>query len=187
VPVVPSIDGKPAAGFVVDKITSDPETVEIVGPESAVKRAVTALTESLSIAGARERVGGVVTVGLLDSTLRLKTTTARVEVQIVPAAHERTIRQLPVHWRNLDDQMAAEFMPSAVDIRLRGDREALSRVTADGVTIYVDVMGLGAGKYSLPVRAELRGGVRSDATLSDVGIAGTDPSLVQVQITRDKN
>ncbi len=41
-------------GFVVGKVTSVPETVEIVGPESSVKRAAAALTEPLSVAGARE-------------------------------------------------------------------------------------------------------------------------------------
>jgi len=66
VPVVPAIDGKPAPGFIVGKVTSDPARVEIVGPESSVKRAAAALTESFSVAGARERVRGSVTVGMLD-------------------------------------------------------------------------------------------------------------------------
>ena len=49
--VVPQIDGKPAAGFVVGHVTSDPEMVEIAGPESSVRRAAAALTETLSVAG----------------------------------------------------------------------------------------------------------------------------------------
>ena len=71
--VVPAYDGRPAPGFIVGKVTSLPETVEIVGPESSVKRAAAALTEPISVAGAREAVRGTVSVGVLDSTLRLKT------------------------------------------------------------------------------------------------------------------
>jgi YbbR domain-containing protein len=180
VPIAPVIDGKPAPGFVVGKITSDPDMVEIVGPESSVKRAATALTEPVSIAGARDRVRGTVTVGVLDATLRLKTTrSAVVQVEIAPAPFERPLRALPVHWRNLASRLIADITPSTVDLHVRGDREALSRVGADSVNVYVDLMGLGAGQYSLSVRAE--------AAHADVGMSQIDPPQVQVQITRDKN
>src|ERR1700722_11633221 len=39
VPVEPTLEGTPASGFVVGKKTVDPPSVEIVGPDSAVKRA----------------------------------------------------------------------------------------------------------------------------------------------------
>ena len=58
VPVVPAVDGKPAPGYVVGPTTADPESVEVVGPESAVKRATEALTEPISIAGARDPARG---------------------------------------------------------------------------------------------------------------------------------
>ena len=38
VPVVPSIDGVPAPGFVVGNWTVDPQTVEVTGPESVVEK-----------------------------------------------------------------------------------------------------------------------------------------------------
>ena len=53
VPIKPAIEGKPAAGYMVGKITADPPTVEVVGPESAVRRVTEALTEPVSVAGAQ--------------------------------------------------------------------------------------------------------------------------------------
>ena len=47
----PSVEGDPAPGFVVGTMTADPATVEITGPESAVKRATEAVTEPVSVAG----------------------------------------------------------------------------------------------------------------------------------------
>lgn len=180
VPVVPAIDGKPAPGFLVGTITSDPATVEIVGPESSVRRAAAALTEPVSVTGARERVRGTVTVGVLDSALRLTTSrSAIVDVQIVPAPLERTVRGLPVHWRNLAPKLIAQFTPESVDVSVRGSREALNRIGADDVSAYVDVMGLGPGEYSLPVRAE--------STHSEAGVSQIEPSMVQLRITSDKN
>jgi YbbR domain-containing protein len=178
VPVVPAIDGKPAPGFVIGKVTSDPDTVEIVGPVSSVKRAVTALTEPISVAGSRERVRGTVTVGVLDSALRLKTSTAIVDVQIVPAPLERTVRGLPVHFRNLSPNLTAQFVPPTVDVAVRGNRGNLNRIGADDLSAYVDLAGVGAGEYSLPIRVESE---------RDVGVTEITPSMVKTRITRDKN
>ena len=38
VPVVPALDGEPAPGFVIGRVTSDPPTVEVAGPESRLKQ-----------------------------------------------------------------------------------------------------------------------------------------------------
>jgi YbbR domain-containing protein len=179
VPVVPGIDGKPAPGFVIGKVTSDPDSVEIVGPETSVRRAAPALTEPISVAGSRETVRGTVTVGLVDSMLRLKTTrSAVVEVQIVRAPLERTVRGLPVHWRNLNANLTAQFVPATVDVVVRGSREALNRIGAGDLTAYVDLSGVGAGEYALPVRAE---------STREAGVTEIDPAMVKVRITRDKN
>jgi YbbR domain-containing protein len=85
VPVVPSVDGTPAPGFVVGNKTSDPQTVEVTGPESAVRNATTATTEPVSVAGAREAVNDRVTVGFFDPTLRLlDPRPAVVHIEIIP-------------------------------------------------------------------------------------------------------
>ena len=47
VPVTPSIEGEPAPGFIVGKIAADPPTVEVVGPESVLRRVTEAITEPL--------------------------------------------------------------------------------------------------------------------------------------------
>ena len=102
VPVLPAVEGKPAPGFVLGKVSADPDTVEIVGPESSVKRAAAALTEPVSVAGATEAVRHTVTVGMLDSTLRLKASrTAVVDVQIFPGPAERTVHNVAVRLRGI--------------------------------------------------------------------------------------
>jgi hypothetical protein len=76
--------------------------VEVIGPESAVKRGTEVLTEPVSVAGARTEVKDTVSLGLLDPSLRLKAVrSAVVTVQVVPAPLERTLRNRAVHLRNL--------------------------------------------------------------------------------------
>ena len=121
-----------------------------------MKRATEALTEPVSVAGAREPVRETVTVGVLDPTLRLKTSrTAMVDGPDPAGAARAHVHGRPVHLRNL-----APNLVRAVQCR-RSSRsacaapaKALNRVGADDVSAFVDLAGLGAGEYSLPVHAE---------------------------------
>lgn len=85
VPVEPAIDGRPAAGFEVTKVTSDPQTVQVAGPESALKRLVAAMTEPVTIVDETRSVREIVNIGVPDASLRLVTPqTAVVTVTISP-------------------------------------------------------------------------------------------------------
>jgi YbbR domain-containing protein len=178
VPVVPAVDGRPAPGYMVGATSADPSTVEVIGPESAVKRASEAMTEPVSVAGARGNVSESVTIGVLDPALRLKNPRpGTVTVQIVPAPHDRTLRNRPVHLRNLSDTLVAEAAPTTVDVTIRGSRDALTRMDPDDVVAYIDLAGLGAGEYTLSAHA--------DAS-EDAGVVRLEPSSVKVRIASAK-
>jgi len=178
VPVMPAVDGRPAPGYVVGALSADPRTVEVIGPESAVRRVTEALTEPVSVSGARDRVNQSVILGLIDPSLRLKNTrSAMVTVQIVPAPLERSLQGRPVHLRNVAPNLEAQAIPSAVGLTLRGSREALARVEADDIVAYVDLAGLGPGQYSLTVHAD---------SSPEAGVTRIEPSSVQVRISSGK-
>jgi YbbR domain-containing protein len=178
VPVVPTVDGRPAPGYIVGQMSAEPATVEVIGPESAVKRASEAMTEPVSVTGARDKVSESVVIGVLDPALRLKNPRpATVTVQIVPAPLERTLRSRPVHLRALAQGLLAEAAPPVVDVTVRGSRESLSHVDSDEVVAYVDLAGLGAGEYTLTAHA---------AASEDAGVVSIDPASVKVRITSAK-
>jgi YbbR domain-containing protein len=86
VPIVPEVEGQPAGGFTVGQITSEPPTVVIVGPGSALKNLSQATTEAVSVTGAKKTVIESVTVGVTDPSVRLREPqVARVSVVIAPA------------------------------------------------------------------------------------------------------
>jgi len=86
VPIVPEVEGQPASGFMVGKITSEPATVVVVGPASALKTLSQTTTEAVSVNGAKKAVTEPVTVGVTDPSVRLREPQiARVTVAIVPA------------------------------------------------------------------------------------------------------
>jgi YbbR domain-containing protein len=67
-------------------VVSNPERVEIVGPEEYLKQVSEATTEPVNIEGAKSAVSDTVTIGVARTTVRLREPgTARVTVEIVPA------------------------------------------------------------------------------------------------------
>jgi hypothetical protein len=129
----------------------------------------------VSVTGAKGQVRETVILGLVDPSLRLKTARAAVvTVQILPAPLERTLRNRPVHLRNLAPSLEAQAVPAAVELALRGSREALGRIDADDIVAFVDLAGLGPGQYSLTVHAD---------PSTDVGVTRVEPAAVQVRIT----
>ena len=156
VPVIAPTEGDPAAGFVVGPITAEPATVEIVGPESRVKKLANATTEPITVTGARENVRDVVAVGLIDSAVRLvKPQDVTVVVEVLPAPIERELRGVLVRARNLGSGLAApKISPASVTLSVRGRREALAGVERETVDAFVDLTGLGPGQYSLRVQAD---------------------------------
>ena len=174
VPIVPPVEGEPAPGYVVGRITSDPPTVEIHGPESRVRRLAEAITEPVTVAGARERVRDVVTVGVADAALRLaQPQSATVVVEIAPAPVEREIDAVPVRWRNLGTGFRAQVSPSTARVTVRGRKEALTGVGADTIDAFVDLAGLGPGRYNLRVQTD---------PSQNFGVSAVSPQVVDVTI-----
>ena len=174
VPVVPAIEGDPAPGFVVGRVIAEPASVEIVGPDSRVKQVAQATTEPVSVKDARARVRDGVTIGVVDSSVRLaQAQSAQVTVEIWPAPVERQLTDVPVRYRNLGNGMRANLSPQLVRVTVRGAKDALAALRADSVQAFVDLAGLGSGRYNLRVQVD---------PAESFGVVETAPAVVSVAI-----
>jgi hypothetical protein len=155
VPLVPVIDGEPAEGYVTGAVSVTPDTVEIAGPESAVLRLKEANTEPISVSGARRPIHEAVAIGLADPSLRLTSpSNAEVTVQIEPMPVDRLMTQVPVHIRNATRGLPAEAVPAEIAVSVRGPKEIVDALHPDSIIAFVDLAGLGPGRYNLTVRVE---------------------------------
>jgi YbbR domain-containing protein len=156
VPIVPATEGEPASGFIVGRMTSEPSTVLVQGPESRVHQISEATTEPVVIEGKSARVRDVVAVGVADNTVRLmQAQNATVMVEILPAPVEREIAGVPVRWRNLRGGLPApKISPSLARVSVRGHQQALSGLRPDRIDAFVDLTGLGRGQYNLRVQVD---------------------------------
>ena len=173
-PVTPAIDGQPAPGFVLGRATVDPETVEVAGPESHLRRLTSATTEPVDASGARARVSDVVTVGVADSAVRLvKAQTARVTLEVIPAPRERELAAVTIRYRNLGQGLTAQVKPVLMSVNVRGAREAIQTLRAGDIDAFVDLAGLGAGRYNLRVQVD---------PSERFGVSSVEPPVVDVTI-----
>jgi YbbR domain-containing protein len=174
VPIVPALDGEPAPGFVIGRVTSDPPTVEVTGPESRLKQLTGATTEPVALTGSRARVSDVVTVGITDSAVRLvRAQDATITVEVLPAPVERDLSGVPVRWRNLGAGLSAQVRPTLARVTVRGRREALADLRAGAIDAFVDLAGLGPGRYNLRVQVD---------PSQTFGVSDIDPAVVDVTI-----
>jgi hypothetical protein len=176
VQVRPSVEGRPAPGYEVVSITSTPPTVEVIGPESSLRGLDEAMTEPISISGATRPVREVVTIGVADPAVRLRTPqTAEVNVQIVAGTAERTLSNALVQVRNLAPGLRVRGTPPAVAVQVRGTRQAVAAVTAQILDIHVDASGVGVGEHELEVRAVIPPGLH---------VLSINPPAVRVRVSK---
>lgn len=175
VPIVPATDGDPPPGYVVGRISAEPSTVEVIGPESHVREVAAATTEPVEIEGKHERVRDVVAVGVRDSSVRLvqQSMSVTVVIEILPAPVEREVSGVPVRYRNLASGLTAKITPAVARVGIRGQRDVLGRIRPDTIEAFVDLAGLGPGIYDLRVQVD---------PSEEVGVGAVSPTAVAVTI-----
>jgi len=83
--VVPTIEGRPAPGFLQGAVTVAPAMVTIAGPESRMRNPISVITERILLDGRTNDVVQDVGVGVTDARLRVvRPHSVRVTVEIGP-------------------------------------------------------------------------------------------------------
>ena len=171
VPILPTVEGDPADGFVVGAVTAEPATVEVLGPVSVLARLTEAMTEPVTVTGASASLTETVNIGVADAAARLRAPQmARVAVVIAPAPVEWSVGGIAVKARNARGEV--RIAPAQITAWVRGSREVM---TSDGgmFDATVDVGGLTSGRFHLPV---------SIVAPARVGVVRLEPAEVTVQV-----
>jgi YbbR domain-containing protein len=174
IPVVAAVEGEPAPGFAIERVVVEPVEVDVVGPESALRDLRQATTDSIELDGSMGPVRESVAIGILNSAARLRASqSAVVTVDIQPVRTERTIGTVPVRMQRLRNGLVAQSAPPSVAVTVRGGESVLKTLGTDGIDAAVDLNGLGAGRYTLPVRV---------APSGSFGVVRIEPPEVRVTI-----
>ena len=174
VPVSPVVEGDPEAGFVVGRITTSPATVQVLGPIGRLAALREATTEPVRVDGARSSLTDRVTVGVEDSSVRLREPqVAVVTVEILPVPVEQTLGGVPVQTTHLGRGLTARVTPArvAVLVRARGSGSPAWRVCRPACR---------CGSHRSRARSAFPAGARADR--EGVAVERIEPATVTVTI-----
>jgi hypothetical protein len=172
VPVRPRIVGRPAAGFELVQVSSEPAEVRIAGPRSRVEDLREAFTEPVSVDAASAAVQATVGVGLADPLVRLEgTSRVFVTARVRESPETRTFEGLEVvaHGR------AVSIEPARAAVVVSGPASQIRALGASALQPYVTIPAKGA----LPLR--LRVAVEIGSGHPGVTVVETRPAEVSVR------
>lgn len=170
VPIRPRLLGRPAPGYEVAEVTSDPVEARITGPKSRVQEIESAFTEPVSLQGAEASVVDSVTIGLEDPLLRLVgASRARVTARVREVPEKRTFEKLDVETRG----GTVPVRPATVRVTVEGPASLVRRLRREDVRPFVSVAEGPAGKLKVGV----------DLGPDGLSVVATEPAEVTLRAT----
>jgi hypothetical protein len=173
IPVRPRVIGRPAPGFEVAEVTSEPAEVEVTGPRSRVQEIESAFTEPLSVEGASSGGTELVNVGLEDPLLRLEGGgRVRVTTVVRETQESRAFERLRIVARG----RAARLAPARATVTVTGPASVVRGLEPGDLQPYVALPGEGVVPSRLPVGVEIAPGH------AGVTVLETRPAEVSVRV-----
>ena len=173
IPVRPRVIGRPAPGFEVAEVASDPAEVQVAGPRSRVQEIESAFTEPVSVDAADATATEMVNVGLEDPLLRLEGgSRVRVTATVQEVRETRRFAGLAVEARGRPARLA----PSRVSVSVSGPASLVRALVASDLRPHVNLPSTGAVPRRLAVTVDVAPGH------SGVGVVETAPAEVSVQV-----
>jgi len=174
VPVRPRLIGRPATGFEIVGVASDPTEARVAGPRSRVREIESAFTEPVSVEGAKATLSESVGVGLEDPLLRLEGGgRVRVTVGVREIEETRTFEGLELETRGAP----ARTTPGRVSIVVSGPVSQVRGLVAADLQAYVAIPAAGAPPARLAVSVEIASGYPG------VSVVEARPAEVAVRVS----
>lgn len=145
--------GEPADGYRVKNVTVSPATVLAAGEEDALS-VVDELfvNNAVDISGARESFTQSLRLKKPATLEYLSVDSVTVSVEIEPVLTSRTFSGVKLFARGASAKKKVSLSARTLDVALTGPQNQMDGLRAANVTLFVDVSGLEAGSYELPVQ-----------------------------------
>lgn len=172
------VEGEPASGYRLKSVTLSPSVVKAAGSDSAFD-AVQKLTidKPVDITGVSESFVTSVRVNKPSELSYISADTVTMTVEIEPVTISRTFDGVKLFARGYPDTMNVGLGVKNLSVVLTGPELMLNNLRSANVTAYVDVSGLEAGEYELPVQLHIEGADTGDLTFA------ASPSEISVTLS----
>ncbi|RLD08807.1 MAG: hypothetical protein DRI44_09520 [Chlamydiae bacterium] len=152
IPVKPVINGKPADGYILSKITVEPPVIVVNGPSSSVDKISELKTKPINIDGLNKTLPVNIGIGPVSPDVVLGNTKVKVRIGINTSPKQRTFEHIKVKsLMALPFENFYTLEPSEIKVILKGRDQIIETTVPKDITAFVDMTGATAG-YSLLIK-----------------------------------
>ena len=146
------ISGQPARGYQITAVEMSPTVLRAAGDETIINDIHSLFVESAAnVEGAKESFSTTLRIKKPSELAYLNSTTVNVAVTIEPVTVSSSLSSIKVRARGAASGQRVSLDTSTLTAIVTGPQLEVERLRASDVTAYVDVTGLEAGEYILPV------------------------------------
>lgn len=173
IPVSPTVNGTPAAGFEIESVDVNPAVISVEGDANDLAGLDHADTAPVSVAGASSEFVQTVSFVLPDGVEALGSGSVQVTVHLRAITATRTFEAgLVIVGARADREY--RLSTDRVLVTIGGSVADLDRLSGTSLALTVDVSDLDNGTHSVPVAANLQTGLT---------LIGASPNPIDVTVT----
>lgn len=152
------ISGEPAKGYRVSGVSISPNSLRAAASEEVLNDLQTLFVEStVSVEGADETFTTALRVRKPNEVAYLNTTSINVTVTIEPVTVSSSFSSVKLGVRGAASSLRAKADTSSLSVVVTGPQLLVESLRSSKISAYVDVSGLEAGEYILPVQFQAEG------------------------------
>jgi YbbR domain-containing protein len=149
--------GQIAGGYRLTNISVFPPTVTVFSSNPLLVDRLPGFVETapLDITGRKDDLEVRLSLNLPDGVEVSGDQTVLVQVGVAAIEGSITLSSLPVQVQNLPIALQAVLSPETVDVIISGPLPLLDRLTAENLTVFLDLTGTGEGTYQFAPRVSI--------------------------------
>lgn len=138
--VKPKIIGKPAPGYYISEILSNPDEIKIFGNYSKIINIEFLETIPIDVSGITKTLSVKVppTLGEGLNIAEGEVELIEVAIQVKEAIIEKTLKNVPVLPQNISPFVSCEIKPEVVDITVEGENVLIDKLKIENIKAFVE-------------------------------------------------
>ena len=152
-PVSIRLSGKPLAGYKVEEIAVQPESISVRGPADEIRRMGLVETLPIDVEGSRSSIKRMVRLSTDGKPMSFMPEQVTVAITIVEEDSVKDFKNVEIGTRGASGDYV--ITPKAAQVRLFGPRRLLDKLQLGADHVYLDLDGLAPGEHSLELQFNL--------------------------------
>lgn len=166
------LSGKPAAGYKVTRIVSEPAVLTAYGDFNELEQIHSLSTTIIDVANATQDSIKTVDVVVPEGINLLEETKITIIVKI-EKVQQKAFNGLPITLHNIPKGLEIVSQWENANVVVEAADDMIEKLTTKDIQIYIDLANLKAGEHRVPVRVKLP---------TNVSLAGIKPGEVLVKL-----